>query len=420
MVSIRLILLFLIVKTVTGESVAFDSINQTLSNFNQETFDQLISKIGTNWTDNEYQHTLLHLAARNGYYSTAKALINKDPSLINATDKDNWYPIHYGAFKGHCDIISLLLENGADVNSLAKFDDDPNSPSVSPLYLAARKGHVGCVRVLLDNGANINHQTSEGESAIHIASKEGHYDVVKLLVERGADTNIKDNDNDTALDLAIKSDNRNYELINYLDENIKYPVHSAVSNNLTTKLNELIAANFDAYTFNEHQETPLRIAARKGYYQIAKLLINKDPRLVNATDKHHWFPLHYAAFEGHCGIISLLLDNGADVNSLAKFNDDSNSPSVSPLYLAALNGSVECVRILLDNGADINHQTSEGESAIHVASKEGYYEIVKVLIENGADVNIKNNDNKTALDVAKNKEIIDYLEGKSSQSTPSS
>ncbi|KAI6170522.1 Suppressor of tumorigenicity 14 protein-like protein [Aphelenchoides bicaudatus] len=328
--------------------------------------------------------TALHIASQEGHYDVVKALIKKNPQLVNIANKDSRTPLHYAAFNGHCDIVKLLLKKGADVNAVSKFSEDDSTvpPSVSALYLAAQNGQVKCVRILLNKKANINHKTHEGFTALHIASQEGNYDVVKLLVDSGADIEIKTINGKTALDLAIESDEKNDALILYLAKNIKYPVHNAVLNDLTNLLDELIAANVSINTTNEDQQTPLHIAAEKGYYEVAKALINKDPSLGNATDKHRQTPLHLAALNGYCNIVSLLLSNGADVNALARFsNDDSTTPPhMSALYLAAENGYTKCIKVLLDKGAKINYKTYDGFTALHVASQEGKFEAAKVLI----------------------------------------
>ncbi|KAI6170531.1 Protein phosphatase 1 regulatory subunit 12A isoform X7 [Aphelenchoides bicaudatus] len=225
----RLILLCLFVNVVLGESTntTLDSINQALREFNQESFDQLLSKLnGTEWRS-ENKETLLHLAAKSGFFESAKALIAKDPSLVNVADKDYETPLHYSSQHGHCDIVKLLLSNGANPNALSKFlsyDNSTTIPSVSALHWASRKGHVECVRTLLDKGANINHQTREGQTALQIACYNDKYEVVKLLIEKGADVNIKDTDNKTALHIAAKYGN--YEIVKLLvesgaDTNIK-------------------------------------------------------------------------------------------------------------------------------------------------------------------------------------------------------
>jgi ankyrin repeat protein len=118
-----------------------------MKNFTSENFDALLQKLGgIKWTNNGKQ-TLLHVAADEGYYETAKALINRDFQLVNATDKFHWYPLHYAAQKGHCDILPLLLKGGADANALAKppHDNSTTMPFISALLLATQHGHPECV-----------------------------------------------------------------------------------------------------------------------------------------------------------------------------------------------------------------------------------------------------------------------------------
>ena len=60
---------------------------------------------------------------------------------------------------------------------------------------------------------------------------------------------------------------------------------------------------------------------------------------------------------------------------------------VSALYWAARNGHCHTVRLLLDRGADVNIADEYGETALHWAAIHGHLDIVKMLIEHGADIN---------------------------------
>jgi len=59
------------------------------------------------------------------------------------------------------------------------------------------------------------------------------------------------------------------------------------------------------------------------------------------------YPLHWAAYHGHRGIVSLLLQKGADIDARDKSRETA-------LLLACKEGEEEMVSFLLDNGADIN------------------------------------------------------------------
>ena len=56
----------------------------------------------------------------------------------------------------------------------------------TPLELASFGGHLNIVTELLDAGADIDHQDHAGTCSLHWAVKCGHVDLVRILVDRGA------------------------------------------------------------------------------------------------------------------------------------------------------------------------------------------------------------------------------------------
>jgi len=117
-------------------------------------------------------------------------------------------------------------------------------------------------------------------------------------------------------------------------------------------------------------ESPLMLAAIRGYAAICQQLIERDAD-VNKTG---WTPLHYAATGGHDDIIQLLLDNHAYV--------DAASPNGStPLMMAAMYGSSSAVRLLLEAGADPSLKNDLGLTAIDFASKVQKTDSVAIIAE---------------------------------------
>ena len=72
--------------------------------------------------------------------------------------------------------------------------------------------------------------------------------------------------------------------------------------------------------------------------------------------------IHYAAVEGHAGVVSLLLAAGADVNQ-------PDEARWTALHYAACCGESDLVLVLLDAGADMACRTSDGYGAtpLHLA-----------------------------------------------------
>jgi ankyrin repeat protein len=71
----------------------------------------------------------------------------------------------------------------------------------------------------------------------------------------------------------------------------------------------------------------------------------------------------------------------------------------------------EVVSLLLQNGADVNAKDVTGRTAL-ISAATGFgpnLEVVFLLLENGADVNAKNNDGKTALECASDPRVISLI-----------
>ena len=91
-------------------------------------------------------------------------------------------------------------------------------------------------------------------------------------------------------------------------------------------------------------------------------------------------PLHAAAISGHEGCLAVLLQAGADVNSVTKTR-------VTAVHHAARKGNSECLKKLLEAGADVNIDEEEGFLPLHYAAMDGEIQCIDLLLEAGADVN---------------------------------
>lgn len=66
-------------------------------------------------------------------------------------------------------------------------------------------------------------------------------------------------------------------------------------------------------------KTALQYAIFKDYEDAARLLIEKQPSLINISNPNQRTPLNYAVSYGHCKIVEMLLDAGADIDAQTLF-----------------------------------------------------------------------------------------------------
>lgn len=87
--------------------------------------------------------------------------------------------LHYAAMSGFEDVVSLLIEKGADINAM--------SPELgTPLCLAALKSRSNIVALLLKKRALVHTATDYLGTALHCAAWAGDPKTLKLLLEKGA------------------------------------------------------------------------------------------------------------------------------------------------------------------------------------------------------------------------------------------
>ena len=107
--------------------------------------------------------------------------------LKNSSNKEHrnisdYTPLSLAASGGYVNIIKLLLENNAEINSRTG-----SKLGISPLMLAAMNGHAAAVKILLDSGSDINAQIETNRNtALTLACFQGRHEVVSLLLERKA------------------------------------------------------------------------------------------------------------------------------------------------------------------------------------------------------------------------------------------
>ena len=124
-------------------------------------------------------------AADQGRIEDVKSLLNDESVDINEKDRSpGSTALHWASYKGHRDVVELLLENGADIEARRS-----NWLNCTPLIIGYHYGHKSIVELLLDRGADIHAINKNSADALYTACANGNGGVVKLLLKHGANVN---------------------------------------------------------------------------------------------------------------------------------------------------------------------------------------------------------------------------------------
>jgi uncharacterized protein len=127
-------------------------------------------------------------AAALGRTERIRELLDEEPARTNAFGDDGFQPLGLACFFGHVEAARLLLDRGADPNSLARNEHI----QAGPLHSAAASENKGpetryeLCELLLDHGADPNREQGGGFTARDAARQNGDERLEELLLMRGA------------------------------------------------------------------------------------------------------------------------------------------------------------------------------------------------------------------------------------------
>ena len=149
-------------------------------------------------TPNEYGVPGLLVALQSESPKCAMVLAKHPQTQVNVQNKVSETPLMLAAINNQLDLAKVLIERGADVNR----------PGWSPLHYAATRGHRDMMRLLLDHDAYIDSESANGTTPLMMAAYSAPPLAVKLLLEEGADPTLVNHDNASALDFALSKERK--------------------------------------------------------------------------------------------------------------------------------------------------------------------------------------------------------------------
>jgi ankyrin repeat protein len=140
--------------------------------------------------------------------------------IVEGVDVDERYPFMNGfndyhtpllvaCRDGHTEIVTELLNAGADVNAT-----EPTFGAV-PLHKAVYNGHADITQILVkQSGINLDYQgATNGYTPLHDALWHGYEECAKILIEAGARLDLPGHDGKLPVDIAVDTLGDNHEMV---------------------------------------------------------------------------------------------------------------------------------------------------------------------------------------------------------------
>ncbi|PCG98613.1 Hypothetical protein PENO1_057110 [Penicillium occitanis (nom. inval.)] len=356
-------------------------------------------------------------AAKSGSLEAVKILLKGGSSVNVYVQKYFGTPLQAAVWAGHLEMVEFLIACGADINApfgpqyqmptpddcVDACDDCSNECTCmreqptywsmnTPIQIACAKDNAPLVGLLLTHGANVNLSTV---SQIDLNDYEDYllfcrhdYRYVTWYSRRWHGVEFL-----TALQHSAQ--NGNNDLVRLLLSNGAYP---------------------DLRAIPDWEDTPLQLAIRLGYTEIALILIDHGANVNASPGRYNGRTAIQAAAEsGNIQIAQMLLRRNADINATAGYEKgltalqaaingnhplmagflysasvNINAPSarkngITAILAAAEAGDVNLVYDLLDQGADMSNAAA-GHRAILASVLHKNLSMLNLFVEHGAPI----------------------------------
>uniref|UniRef100_A0A0D9VFP4 Uncharacterized protein n=1 Tax=Leersia perrieri TaxID=77586 RepID=A0A0D9VFP4_9ORYZ len=343
--------------------------------------------------------------------------------------------------RGFDNVVVILLQNGIDVNSMARVLLRSVKPALNanvnctPLVAAAMSRQISTVKLLIEEGSYLDCLVQVGSWCWDSATGE------ELRV--GACLGEKYN----AIWCAVEYYESSGEILKLLLDKAPWLLETPLKgrnllchailcqnpNAVSLLLHAGANPRFPIMTKGTHVSYPIHFAARLGYAPVLKQLM-LDGALINAQTSTGDTPLMISARCGHSDCFLELIKLGADLGmvnnegdtatKLAKKSSFSSTITdilcrglssgacitssditvFSPLHFFAGSNSPEALLMMLHfSAADLNKLDGSGVTPVMVAAESGHADIFRILVMAGADITVTSAEGKSVMSIIRSK-----------------
>ena len=270
-------------------------------------------------------------------------------------------PLGWAITNGNEEMVDLLVQHGADVGAPARFDGITSLSAV--IYAIRYRPDLALIDLLLANVEDLKNYPG-WEDALETAFDDleaVELDVCELIVDKTS---------------SLPSPLRSKVIQNGWNVLPTSGIHED-EENLLGIIKLLIKSGAGLDSCSKDGSTLLQRIAGGGYLKSCCFLIDRGAAINTHAGQDYGTALQEAIRNNHVKIADLLLEHGADVNSLPALNR-----GVTALQAASINGMLEMAVRLIECGADVSAPAApeNGRTAIDGAAERGHLEIVQLLL----------------------------------------